>query len=236
MFPPETFQILVVCFHIITWDLSFCHDIYLKLVKFHLFYWYIFMVHHLQIWIRTSFKQIVNKQSPLKIWRHIWGSLIQFVYFFWIGGSHQLWVTSIWRVDGEVWAASGKERYDYRTKLESGLLNNPGRLTWHIIIGVWKIIFLSKWVICMFHVNLPGCTKQPWKYLEVVIEISRKWPDFQKSTLLAINIYPFKGTFEDGFPFAKVGYVSSLEGNHPVEGFFFCGSALLHPMTTQDSY
>ena len=22
---------------------------------------------------------------------------------------------------------------------------------------VWKIIFLSKWVICMFHVNLPGC-------------------------------------------------------------------------------
>ena len=22
----------------------------------------------------------------------------------------------------------------------------------------WKIIFLSKWVICMFHVNLPGCT------------------------------------------------------------------------------
>ncbi len=23
---------------------------------------------------------------------------------------------------------------------------------------VWKIIFLSKWVICRFHVNLPGCT------------------------------------------------------------------------------
>ena len=22
---------------------------------------------------------------------------------------------------------------------------------------VWKIIFLSKWVICGFHVNLPGC-------------------------------------------------------------------------------
>ena len=34
---------------------------------------------------------------------------------------------------------------------------HPGRLTWNIIIGVWKIIFLSKWVICMFHVNLPGC-------------------------------------------------------------------------------
>ena len=36
---------------------------------------------------------------------------------------------------------------------------HPGRLTWNIIIGVWKIIFLSKWVICMFHVNLPGCSR-----------------------------------------------------------------------------
>ena len=35
---------------------------------------------------------------------------------------------------------------------------HPGRLTWNIIIEVWKIIFLSKWVICMFHVNLPGCS------------------------------------------------------------------------------
>ena len=34
---------------------------------------------------------------------------------------------------------------------------HPGRLTWNIIIGVWKIMFLSKWVIRMFHVNLPGC-------------------------------------------------------------------------------
>ena len=34
---------------------------------------------------------------------------------------------------------------------------HPGRLTWNIIIEVWKIIFLSKWVICTFHVNLPGC-------------------------------------------------------------------------------
>jgi len=32
------------------------------------------------------------------------------------------------------------------------------RLTWNIIMEVWKIIFLSKWVICRFHVDLPGCT------------------------------------------------------------------------------
>ena len=29
---------------------------------------------------------------------------------------------------------------------------------WNIIMEVWKIIFLSKWVICRFHVNLPGCS------------------------------------------------------------------------------
>ena len=42
----------------------------------------------------------------------------------------------------------------------SMLTLHPGRLTWNIIIEVWKIIFLSKWVICMFHVNLPGCSNK----------------------------------------------------------------------------
>ena len=28
----------------------------------------------------------------------------------------------------------------------------------HNSLEVWKIIFLSKWVLCRFHVNLPGCT------------------------------------------------------------------------------
>ena len=31
------------------------------------------------------------------------------------------------------------------------------KLTSNIIMAAWKIIFLSKWVICRFHVNLPGC-------------------------------------------------------------------------------
>ena len=34
---------------------------------------------------------------------------------------------------------------------------HPWRLTWNIVMEVWKIIFLHKWVICRFHVNLPGC-------------------------------------------------------------------------------
>ena len=33
---------------------------------------------------------------------------------------------------------------------------HPGRLTWNIIMEVWKIIFLSKWVICRFHVVFQG--------------------------------------------------------------------------------
>ena len=40
---------------------------------------------------------------------------------------------------------------------------HPRRLTWNIIMEVWKIIFLSKWVICRFHVNLPGCINPPKK-------------------------------------------------------------------------
>ena len=36
---------------------------------------------------------------------------------------------------------------------------HPGRLTWNLKMMVWKMIFLSKWVIFRFHVNLPGCRK-----------------------------------------------------------------------------
>ena len=39
---------------------------------------------------------------------------------------------------------------------------HPGRLTWNILMEGWKIIFLSKWVICRFHVNLPGCKPMTW--------------------------------------------------------------------------
>ena len=35
-------------------------------------------------------------------------------------------------------------------------LIHPWRFTWNIIMEAWKIMFLSKWVICRFHLNLPG--------------------------------------------------------------------------------
>ena len=51
----------------------------------------------------------------------------------------------------------GSESGEKRMKKLVKLLH-PGRLTCNIIMEVWKIIFLSKWAICRFHVNLPGCT------------------------------------------------------------------------------
>ena len=54
---------------------------------------------------------------------------------------------------------------------------HPGRLAWNIIMEVGKMIFLSKWVICRFHVNLPGgnsnhgSTKY-WPYLGWCTEAS----------------------------------------------------------------
>ena len=50
-----------------------------------------------------------------------------------------------------------------------------------------------------------------------------------KYTFQGTNISPFKGTFEDDFPFPKVGYISSLHGifilqiygNYRAKFFFF---------------
>ena len=59
---------------------------------------------------------------------------------------------------------------------------HPGRLTWNIIIEVWKIIFLSKWVICMFHVYLPGCKySSPIERLGNVVFST--WPLFFPPTI-----------------------------------------------------
>ena len=43
------------------------------------------------------------------------------------------------------------------SKIQPCTVLHPWRITWNIIMEVWKIIFLSKWVIWRFHVNLPGC-------------------------------------------------------------------------------
>ena len=50
------------------------------------------------------------------------------------------------------------------------LNQHPGRLTWNIIMEVWKIMFLSKWMICRFHVNLPE-----WNHRELPCFFFFKW-------------------------------------------------------------
>ena len=57
----------------------------------------------------------------------------------------------------------------YTKNQETHFKIHPGRLAWNIVMEAWKIMFLSKWVICRFHVNLPGyktfqVTKH-WKHL-----------------------------------------------------------------------
>ena len=52
---------------------------------------------------------------------------------------------------------------------------HPGRLTWNIIMEVGKMIFLSKWVISRFHVNLPGCKSFHRSWLS----FHRSWCSFE---------------------------------------------------------
>ena len=51
----------------------------------------------------------------------------------------------------------GRVWWNLESRIKDKLRLHPGRLTWNKIMEAWKIIFPSKWVICRFHVNLPGC-------------------------------------------------------------------------------
>ena len=56
---------------------------------------------------------------------------------------------------------------------------------------VWKIIFLSKWAICRFHVNLPGCTSGPADFGSNVL--SNMWHDKWRNTIHDSFIIQKKG-------------------------------------------
>ena len=69
---------------------------------------------------------------------------------------------------------------------------HPWRLTWNIIMEVWKIIFLSKWVICRFHVNLPGCmyvwgNRSGWEVERIHI---CSWPLFVGFSITMQLVFP----------------------------------------------
>ena len=50
----------------------------------------------------------------------------------------------------------------------------------HVLMEVWKIIFLSKWVICRFHVNLPGCSTHGFFSLVELFVRSCIFPKWRK--------------------------------------------------------
>ena len=53
------------------------------------------------------------------------------------------------------WASSSHQHWPHCYEIT---WVHPWRLTWNIIMEVWKIMFLSRLVICRFHVNLLGYT------------------------------------------------------------------------------
>ena len=56
---------------------------------------------------------------------------------------------------------------------------HPGRLTWNIIMEVWKIIFLSTWVICRFHVNLPECIAGNFEGNTMTLACRERWTSYR---------------------------------------------------------
>ena len=108
-----------------------------------------------------------------------------------------------------------------------GWYSHPGRSTWNIIMEVWKIIFLSKWVMGRFHVNLPGCwylsfhhltmacphrdSRQltlwkpmhcPWSSTRITWRYaSPKIASLTQEIPLKTNMEPKNGGWEDDFPF-----------------------------------
>ena len=54
-------------------------------------------------------------------------------------------------------AASWRLATDILNYESSFNIGTPLKINMNIIMEVWKIMFLSKWVICRFHVNLAGC-------------------------------------------------------------------------------
>ena len=106
-------------------------------------------------------------------WKHGWGFL-EVKIVSGVGVSHLChekkrgdfqWNPGCWKLGSKNFMVY------FQQSPHNWLLINPGRLTWNTIMEVWKIMFLSKWVICRFHVNLSGCksptnhqqtTRVPW--------------------------------------------------------------------------
>ena len=88
---------------------------------------------------------------------------------------------------------------------------------------VWKIIFLSKWVICRFHVNLPGCsggfkdfllfTGILRKMMKDLTLKSFKWVPQPTKLLILLHGVPKDIGHQKNHQSAKIMNVNSRESN-----------------------
>ena len=101
---------------------------------------------------------------------------------------------------------------------------HPGRLTWNIIMEVWKMIFLSKWVIFRFHVNLPGWIRfEAWIFRTFAVSfregtwVFHNLVIFVKGTLLTFMIILFEPVVRHGPRYISlhlVGFYGKLVGTY----------------------
>jgi len=79
---------------------------------------------------------------------------------------------------------------------------------------VWKIMFLSKWAICRFHVNLPGCISVP--------------ADFGSNVLSNIWNDKWRNTVHDSFIIQKKGQQTTMHKDHKVMIYRHISHIIIH--------
>ena len=118
------------------------------------------------------------------------------------------------------------------------LLIHPGRLTWNIIMEVWKIIFLSKWLISRFHVNLPGCTVDTGhlktRFLILHLAVIQSWAHFP----CLPGPLPPLAWHATCFHVQECWFWTQLFSAHGKEkirkcGFIFCATSITGQLETQ---
>ena len=120
----------------------------------------------------TKKTKVAHTRYPPKVWYGTPKSLLCSILIF--QGASSLKLTAKAPENWRSWKMKPPVGMAYFRVGELLVLGSvhPGRLTWNIIIEVWKIIFLSKWVIWRFHVNLPGCNPLMSRFQGSAIAVS----------------------------------------------------------------
>ena len=110
---------------------------------------------------------------------------------------------------------------------------HPWRFSWNIIMEGWKIIFLSKWVICRFHVNLPGCkyisckhSQMKWN-LETISVVGSQWIQLDTTFLTSENPEQWRNPPMQNEMF--ICYDKGKTGENTTQMIYVCVSLLTLP-------